>query len=1067
MKGTVHGLFERQARETPDAVALVFGDRRVSYRELEAKSAGIARVLRERNVGPETVVGICGPRSPDTVAALLGALRAGAAYTSLDSRDPPERIRSIVDNAQIGVLLSAAEGLSAVRPAIDVLGIAAIGETSGPGAVDVCGDNLALVIQTSGSSGRPKSLALTHRSIVSRLTGPTAHVPIEPRLQKTSFGLIGHVTDLLAPLVHGWPSVLIDDDTARNPPALVDVILRHDVHRLFLVPSMLRLLLGVPESRRLRGQLQTVLVSGDRLTRDLVERVRECFPEAALVNAYGLTETAGTVCHAVVGEGGEVRIGRPPEGTVEIVNDALERVEPGEVGEIAVSGPSLARGYLNDPGLTAERFRPNPFVPGTRICLTGDLGRRLPDGAIEWHGRRDREVKLHGLRVNLPDVEQALEGEPEVDHAAVVLDENGHGDAVLTAYLALKVSAPAFNTSQLRKRMRGKLPDFMVPARFRVLERMPLLRNGKIDRQRLASVGTGNSDPLPGAAPFPQARVPGDTEAALGEIWAAELGYAAGRTSDDFFALGGDSLTAIRVGLRIQRRWGIQTPLQAVLEHATLREMAQWIDVRPRDAALSVVSTSRPEGADDGLQVLSLQQKASLAYELARRVEAGRNTQPQVRVGLRIAGNLDPGLIEESANAVIARHEILRTSYRPVVRAGPVRLEGWTVVREAVRAGRVSSGKVSWETTLHEASCLKLRIEDLRHLGGGALENALRATIEELLDEPFDCGNHPLMRAWLVRLSITEHRLLIVMPHMVADGWSLGILLRELFGFYIARREGVVVSPRPVLQYAQYARYQSERLAATRRRIAAARHPKVADSPLLEAGDLGFRRPESRDVIGLAHYEAGYESRAIPAEDCDGLRAASGRARVTLSMFVFSGFTLYLYLWSGKEQFRVTITQANRTHPDLENVFGFIASGQRVAVRYVDDPPFGSVLEQVRSEFSEAALRHEVDAADHTRHGIGFEFNRLGVQSVAGLSVERFRMRARQRAEFGLKLRIGECPDGLVLGLEYCVDCFARAAMASVLRALGTTLERAAANPSRPVSDLAGDLGRMSTSMRA
>jgi non-ribosomal peptide synthetase component F len=342
-------------------------------------AGGIAGMLRARGVGPETVVGISGSRSPDTVAALLGILKAGGAYVALDPGDPEERTRYILANTGVRVLLSSdctvqtgcLTGIEEIRlPAGDGAFAERHMPTLGSGATS---DSLASVIYTSGSSGRPKGVALTHRSIVSRLQGPTSYIPVEPRLQKTSFGLVGHIADLLTPLVHGWPAILIDDDTARNLPALVRAIRRHGVHRLFLVPSMLRVFLDMPEAESLRGQLHTLLVSGENLPHELAARFRRRFPEeTTLIHAYGLSETAGTVCHTTIAGEAEITIGKPPPGVIEILTDELERVQPGAVGEIAVTGPSLARGYPNEPALTAERFRPNPFgKTGSRIYRAG------------------------------------------------------------------------------------------------------------------------------------------------------------------------------------------------------------------------------------------------------------------------------------------------------------------------------------------------------------------------------------------------------------------------------------------------------------------------------------------------------------------------------------------------------------------------------------------------------------------------------------------------------------------------------------------------------------------------
>jgi hypothetical protein len=354
---------------------------------------------------------------------------------------------------------------------------------------------------------------------------------------------------------------------------------------------------------------------------------------------------------------------------------------------------------------------------------------------------------------------------------------------------------------------------------------------------------------------------------------------------------------------------------------------------------------------------------------------------------------------------------------------------------------------MSFRATIHEAAQLEIPVIDLGHVSGDALESELRATISRLVADPFDFGAGPLIRVWLVRTAPREHRLLIVMPHLVADGWSLNILVREVFQFYVARRNGMDPLLPPAVQYADFAEYQR------RRQKASVQKTSGSEVPFLEVADLRFLDSESRDVIGLAHDEAESEGTSLD-EAFDALRAAAARARVTVSMFVFTCVCMYLYFQSAVSEFRVTITQANRTHPGLEDVFGFVASGQRIRMRFTESSVFASIAEAARREFSDAALRHEIDTAGRPRHGVAFEYNQLRTPSVPGLDVERFRLLARPSADFGLKFRLEERPAGLELCLDYCVDCFKRPVVGSVVHELGKLLDRTIGDPYARVSDL-------------
>jgi amino acid adenylation domain-containing protein len=574
----VHKLFERSVTNAKDALALRFRQDSFTFNQLNRISNGIAWMLHERGVGPETVVGIFGEKAPELVVALLGILKAGGAYAYLDHREPGGRASRAIADAGIKILLrNGNQTLPFSTNGIDEILLGSIGSMpenvdsfSAPIAPTLA--NLACVVFTSGSSGKPKGVALTHSALVARLTAP-ALSGIEPSLQKTSLGLVGHITDLLRPLISGLPVVMLDEEDSRNPKAIADSLREHHLTRLYLVPSMLRIFIECAESQGVAHQLRTIIVAGESISRDLVISTHRRFPNAVLINAYGTTETTGMVCSGRISDTSEISVGRPyvPEA-IQIVTSELAPVKNTEIGEIAVLGATLARGYLSAPALDASHFTTHLVGrEGARAYLTGDLGRYLADGTIQLLGRKNLEIKLHGMRVNIEDVEQTLERIPGIDRAVVALDETKPDHRQLRAYLTLMDSNSPMTSRDLRRQAQELLPEHMIPVSFAIVDTIRELPNGKLDRQHIAS----NAPPplVTGSDEWKPKTV---TEALLDQIWKREFGV--GPHDDDFFSLGGDSLTATRLALHVSSVFNIELTIQDVFEHPTPAELAKAID---------------------------------------------------------------------------------------------------------------------------------------------------------------------------------------------------------------------------------------------------------------------------------------------------------------------------------------------------------------------------------------------------------------------------------------------------------------------------------------------------------
>ncbi|HVG44860.1 MAG TPA: amino acid adenylation domain-containing protein, partial [Longimicrobium sp.] len=558
----IHELFEAQVARAPDAVAVVFDGLSLTYAELNARANRLAHHLRELGVGPDARVAVCVERGPGMVVGLMGVLKAGAAYVPLDPAYPGARLRHMLgDSAPVALLTEArlagvVEGILGGLP-VPVIHLDAGAEWEGrpaanPRVAGLTPDHLMYVIYTSGSTGQPKGVMNQHRCVVNRLAwGREAWSPEagEAVLQNASFSFDVAAREIFWPLMAGGRVVLPRPEDVRDPGRLVETIRREAVRTACFVPSVLQLFLEHPEAGSCSGLAQ-VVCSGEALPAAVARRFRERLPGVALHNVYGPSEaaTATAALHCVADDArAAIPIGRPISNTrVYLLDGAGEPVPQGVAGELYVGGTGVARGYFGRPGLTAERFVPDPFSvePGARLYRTGDLGRRRADGTLEFLGRNDFQVKVRGFRVELGEIEARIAAYPGVREAVVLARENVPGDTRLVAYL---VGADSVEADALRASLAERLPEHMVPAAYVRLEALPLTPNGKLDRKAL---------PAPEGDAFArrgyEAPV-GETEQALAEIWSELLGVEQAGRWDHFFELGGHSLLAVRVISRVRQ----------------------------------------------------------------------------------------------------------------------------------------------------------------------------------------------------------------------------------------------------------------------------------------------------------------------------------------------------------------------------------------------------------------------------------------------------------------------------------------------------------------------------------
>ncbi len=768
----LHELFEVWAERQPDALAVLAADVAVTYGELRRRAGRLALRLRGLGVAPESRVALCLERSPDMVVAALAVLAAGGAYVPLDPELPSARLAWMLADSGAALLLTE-ERLERRLPTFDglMLRLDLLLEGTGEGAtaagpeITVSPWNLAYIVYTSGTTGRPKGVLGTHAGAASYLRSLLALHALgttDRVLQLPSFAFDAAVRDLFGPLAAGAAIVLAETGKAKDPVALLDLIAKHGVTRLLsVVPTLLRALAEAAPSDGRGASLRTILLSGERLYLADCARAWQAFGKAVdLFNQYGPTEcTMTSSYHRVLrheSARAEALIGRPVAGRrFHILGPGASMVPMGGIGELHIASEGLARGYLGQPGLTAERFLPDPFSvsPGRRMYSTGDLVRYRGDGNLEFLGRIDQQVKLWGFRIEPAEIEAALMEHLAVRAAAVVIRDGPVGPGEL---LACVVSEPGARSEAdaLRGALAARLPAYMVPAGFAFLEELPLTPNGKVDRKALARM---ELTPEPGSEALAAPRTP--VEQMLEGIFAEVLRRERIGVQDSFFELGGHSLLAIQLMARLQKVFDIDLPLEIVFEVPTVAGLAEHVERALSGGEKSQVPPIERVPRDRPLPLSFAQQR----LWFLDRLEPGR-AMYNFATAFQLQGPLDRTALSASLSELVRRHEALRTNFATV--------EGEP------------------EQVISPFTAVPLPLIDLRSLPPPERAGEVRRLAREDAQQPFDLAEGSLLRATLMALAEGEHVVLATMHHIVSDGWSMGVFVRELVVLYQAFLEG-------------------------------------------------------------------------------------------------------------------------------------------------------------------------------------------------------------------------------------------------------------------------------------
>jgi amino acid adenylation domain-containing protein len=1034
----IHELFEERARLAPENIAVVFENQRLTYAQLETRANQLAYHLQGLGVGPEVPVAICVHRSLDMIVGILGILKAGGAYVPLDPEYPRERLAYIIEDVRAPVLLTQ----KSQRNTILELGIETVfidsnweviarhAETAP--SINTTAKNLAYVIYTSGSTGQPKGVMVEHRGLINATTWiiKTLGLSSSDRcIIKTPITFDAAGRELFPTLLAGGTLIIAEPGGHRDSRYLADAIRSERISILHCVPSLLRLLVEEPafgESLALRA----VMCGGEALAPQIVTRLQSR-SRAKLYNVYGPTETIiDSTCWPCEGSNAlpSIPIGRPiPNAKVYVLDDRLRLLPIGVAGDLYVGGVGLARGYVTRPDLTAEKFIPDPFSsePGARLYKTGDLARYLPDGNLEFLGRNDYQVKIRGFRIELGEIERTLGQHPAVREAIALVQEDGHREKRLVACVAVN-SEGGPTADELRGFLKDKLPEHMVPAGFVLLDALPLTANGKLDR---LAIPTPNGHRPELDETFVACRTP--TEELLAEIWGQVLGVERVGIHDNFFHLGGHSLLATQVVSRVREAFQVEMPLRCMFEAPTVAGLAEKI-AASRGAGLQAPPIV-PVPRDGELPLSFAQQRLWFIDQL----DPG-NSVYNFPVAVRLMGPLNVVALKQSLNEIVRRHEALRTTFA-LVDGRPIQV-------------------------IAPALTLTLPIVDLRELPETERKAEMRRLATNEAQRPFDLAQGPLVRATVLRLGDDDHVGLLTMHHIVSDGWSTGILIREMVVLYEAFRSGrPTFLPDLPIQYADFAHWQRKwlegevletQLTYWKRQLAGAR-------PLMDL-PTDHARPVTQTFRGA------HQSLRIPKNVSAGLKALSRQQGVTPFMTLLAAFKIMLHFYTGQDDIVIGTPIANRNRLEIEGLIGFFVNTLVLRTDLSGDPDFRELLRRVR-EVCLAAYAHQDlpferlveelhlvrDLSRNPLFQVMFVFQnaRLEELELPGLTLNPLEVDS-GTTHFDLTLHVADTGEELIASLAYNTDLFEAESIARMLRHFQMLVETTSSSPDRPLSEL-------------
>ncbi len=1012
---TIHQLFEEQVELNPNSIAVVYKDNELTYQELNTKSNQLAHYLIAQGVEPDTLVAICVDRSLDMIVGLLAILKAGGAYVPIDPTYPKDRVKHMLDDSNAKLLLTQAdleESLPVTNSktiAIDRLDTTK--EKSTNPKTEVTSNNLAYVIYTSGSTGLPKGVMVEHRGVINLVEWHKDKFKISQNSNATqvaSMAFDASVWEIFPYLLNSAKLVILPKTVILNIELFLKELLTKEITHAFVPTALAQQFLEKEDLDRLN--LKYIFVGGEKL--DSFKHNKKYL----VSNNYGPTEcTVVSLSCILESNSSTPPIGRPINNTQLYILDEEQNLVPkGVVGELYIAGDGLARGYLNQPELTKEKFIENPFNKGTRLYKTGDLVRYLEDGNIEYISRVDDQVQIRGFRVELGEIEEQLLKIEAIKESVVLVKEDKNRNRSLVAYITTKDNQEI--DSDIKNRLSHYLPEYMIPVAYKTIDSMPLTPNGKVDKRALAKLEVNIESTTEYIAPRDE------IEEKLAKIFQEVLNIERVGIYDNFFELGGHSLLATQLVSRVRSELGVELPLKELFAMPTVEALSIYIQNYGKESSLNKIPLQQDR---DNLKLSYAQERLWFLDKF----EGGNSTTYHIPAVLKLEGKLNKKALNSALRTIVNRHEALRTNF--------IEKDNQTlqIIREADR----------------------FRVEEIK-----SKEDSIEAEIKEILSQPFNLESDMLFKAVLFTINSDKYYLLVNMHHIISDGWSIGVLVKEFIALYNAyshNRENPL--PPLEIQYADYAVWQKEYLRG-----------EVLDEKLNYwkerlQGIESLALPTTYPRPAIQSNRGKHINFTIDKEITKKLNSLSKTNDVTLFMTLLSSFGLLMYKYSGQEEFVIGSPIANRNRAEIEPLIGFFVNTLAFKQDFSSDIKFSTLLQQTK-EHTLSAYEHQdvpfeklVDVLDIPRdtsrsplfqvmfalqnnpESIVLELDKLKIETV---EIEN------ATSKFDLTMDITE-ENGMLQGsLEYATDLFSQEYMESMVEHYKILLEAIVEDETQPIS---------------
>jgi amino acid adenylation domain-containing protein len=991
---SIISLFEATAKRNANAVAVQHSGIALSYKALNEEAGRLATYLQQTySLKQGDIAAFCLERSEKLLVVMLGILKTGAAYLPVDVRTPAERISYMLEDSGAKVLITD-----------KMLEALSLDELSPVNDEQIDPSSAAYVIYTSGSTGKPKGVMISHASLVNYVSWFISKYSVSASDSTLLFSSVAFdlcYTSLWSSIIAGARVCVHQEAEYLDPVEFTADLIENNITFIKLTPSHFSIVAKDPlfDEKVAAYSLRLIVLGGEPIAADDVERYLRHHPQVQFVNHYGPTETTiGVLTYDINFNNISTFRRRPvigsPIGNTQafvLTEDMSAKCVPGETGEICISGNGVAMGYLNRETLSAEKFIPNPFMPGKLMYRTGDLGRWMPDGTIEFLGRKDFQVKIRGHRIETGEVEYTIASFAGVTDAIVqVVPQAETGEPQLFAFIK---SPEGITVKALEAYLRERLPHYMIPAQFIVLRSFPLLPNGKINRSELLKEAAKHHKRAAYLAPRNR------TEATLADIWSEVLSVEKPGVHDDFFELGGHSLKAAQLVSRIYKSFGKKVQLKEIFDHPTIGQVAVIInkaEAKDYDAIIPLPESERYEvsHAQKRLWILDHFSKDRIPYN-----------SPSY---FRITGRLYPALLADSFRQLIERHESLRTTF--------ITIDG-----------------LPWQQVSDYANCgFRMEEIDLRAMNN-AFPEAEQIALAEA-NSPFDLTRGPLLRAKLIQTGNDEYVLVCNIHHIISDGWSLRILFEELLTIYDAQVQGKEhVLPALDIQYKDYAAWHNKRVngeeeAYWLRKLS--NYPRLANLPYDE-------NPE-----GYIRYNV-----ELGVTESDALREIAKKYNTTLSNLVLGIYGLFIHQLSGQDDILIGVGHANRNHADTEKIIGFFINIVIIRMQFSGDDTLQQLVRRLSDDALEAFGHSEypfdllVEKLCSNRYAdrqpilnVMYDFKNYndvllgndGTRSTALPAIERISF-GEHIASHDLILHVTESDSNIIYNFEYKQDCFSTA----------------------------------------